>query len=184
MKEGRAMITNHEVERQLKAIGFRPGGWGRAEIKELEQVIEPGETIMYCVNGHYENGFALLCVTDHRVLLIDKKPLYLTLEDINYDMISEIDFDARLFDSSVKIHTISKKMRFTCLSTVQLRQATAYIQRRILEFRRQSILAQQIAKPQAGGSEPNVSEIEHRITNEHIKTPFAMRRRLPRFYGN
>ena len=68
--------------------------------------------------------------------------------------------------------------------SIQLRQATAYIQRRILEFRRQSILAQQIAKPQAGGSEPNVSEIEHRITNEHIKTPFAMRRRLPRFYGN
>ncbi len=90
------MITNHEVERQLKAIGFRLGWWGRAEIKELEQVIEPGETIMYCVNGHYENGFALLCVTDHRVLLIDKKPLYLTLEDINYDMISEIDFDKKI----------------------------------------------------------------------------------------
>lgn len=177
------MVTRQEIDRQLKAIGVKSGWWGRAEIKELEHIIEPGETIMYCINGYYQNGFAMLCITDHRVLLIDKKPLYLTVEDVNYDMISEVDFDGRLIDSSVNIHTISKNMKFTCWSGPILRKATAYLQRRILEFRRQSILTEQIMSMQKN-DDPVVNSIEHKITNQYTKVPFALRRRLPRFYNN
>jgi hypothetical protein len=172
------MVTSQEIERQLKAIGVRFSVWGRAEVKELEHIIEPGETIMYCINGYYQSGFAMLCITDHRVLMIDKKPFYLTLEDINYDMISEVDFDGRLFDASINIHSISKSMKFTCMGSSKLRKATAYLQRRILEFRRQSILAEQLSSSSNGGKV--VNSIEHRITNPYTRVPFALRRRLPR----
>lgn len=175
------MVTSQEIERQLNAIGTNFKWWGRAEVKELEHIIEPGETIMYCINGYYQNGFAMLCITDRRVLLIDKKPLYLTLEDLNYDMISEVDFDGRLFDSSVTIHAPSKMMKFTCLSSSKLRKATSYLQRRILENRRKGMIASQILSQPQGGV---VNSFEHRITNPYTKIPFAMRRRLPRFYSN
>jgi hypothetical protein len=88
------MVTFATVEQQLKAAGCNFRFWGRSELRELCNILLPGETIAQAVNGQYEAGFALLCATDFRVLLIDKKPKYLTLKDIRFDMITELDFPA------------------------------------------------------------------------------------------
>jgi hypothetical protein len=85
------MVSHREVERQLKAIGAEFRFWNKPEIRELKHVLVHGERIMHCVSGRYEAGFAILCITDQRVLLIDKKPFYLTLEDVRYDMVAEVD---------------------------------------------------------------------------------------------
>lgn len=179
------MVTHHEILRQLLAIGVKPKGWGRGELKELEHIIEPGETIMYCINGYYENGFAMLCVTDHRAVLIDKKPLFLSLEDIRFDMVSEVDFDGRLVDSSVTICTVSKKLRFTSWKGVKLRQATSYLQRRVMESRQHQPIASQFNFIEGGNDQiDQVKSYEHRITNPYAKVPLTMRRRISRFYNN
>lgn len=176
------MVTHHEIERQLKAIGAKFTWWGHGEVKELEHIIEPGETIMYCINGWYENGFAMLCITDQRAVLIDKKPLYLTLEDIRYDMVSEVDFDGRLINSAVTICTFSKKLRFASFSGSKLRWATAYLQRRVMELRQQQIMAQQFQTAnQQAQDEGIVKTLEHRITNPYTKVPLLMRRRVSRY---
>ncbi len=175
------MVTHQEIERQLKAIGASFTWWGRGEAKELEHIIEPGETIIYCINGRYEGGFAMLCVTDQRAILIDKKPFYLTLEDIRYDMISEVDFDGRLVDSTITICTLSKQLRFTSFKGAALRKATAYLQRRVMELRQQttSVMQQFFETP----VESRVRSYEHRVANPYIKVPFMMRRRVSRFYS-
>lgn len=177
------MVTHHEIERQLRAIGTKITWWGRGEASELEHVIEPGETIMYCINGWYENGFAMLCITDQRAVLIDKKPMFLTLEDIRYDMVSEVDFDGRLVNSAITICTVSKKLRFASFNGTKLRQATAYLQRRVMELRQQQFMAQQfqLAEQQKDGI---VKTFEHRIINPYAKMPLLMRRRVSRFYGD
>jgi len=95
----------------------------------------PGETIAQAVNGRYENGFAMLVVTDHRVLLIDKKPMFLTLEDIRFDMIAEIDFSAQLFDCTVKIMTTNRTLVFISWNHGRLRKALNYTQQRVSEMR-------------------------------------------------
>lgn len=177
------MVDRREIERQLQEIGMNFKWWGRGESKELERVIEPGETIMHCLNGRYEGGFAMLCVTDRRLVLIDKKPLYLSLEDISYDMISEVDFDGRLIDSTITVFSITKQLRFTSLKGEKLRQATSYLQRRVIELRQQPILSDQFMQSNAESPPSQVRSYEYRITNPYTKVPLMMRRRISRFYN-
>src|ERR1700733_4215990 len=99
------MVSLQSVEEQLKRLGCNFKFWGRAEIKELSVVLMPDEAIAQCTNGHYEGGFALLVATDRRIILIDRKPMFLTLEAISYDMIAEINFNHRLIDSTIRIFT-------------------------------------------------------------------------------
>lgn len=134
------MVTAQEVDRQLEAAGVKRSFIIHAEIKELRQVLVPGEQVQYCVWGRYEGGFAMLCATDQRVLLIDKKPMFLTMEDIRYDMVSEVDFSARLIDSSLRICTPNKDLRFRSFSGKTLRCMSSYVQHRIMEFRQQHMM--------------------------------------------
>lgn len=175
------MVTHQEIERQLRATGTKIGWFGRAEARELEHIIEPGETIMYCLNGRYENGFAMLCVTNHRVVLIDKKPLYLSIEDIRYDMVSEVDFDGRLLESTVTICTLSKNLRFSSFKGAKLRYAMSYLQRKVMASRQQGNIGQLLQKTQP--NDIGVNSLEHRITNPYAKIPLAMRRRVSRYYS-
>jgi hypothetical protein len=64
------------------------------------------------------------------------------MEDIRYDMVSEVDFSARLIDSNVRICTPNKDLRFRSFSGAVLRKMTAYIQNRIMEFRQQHMMQQ------------------------------------------
>lgn len=179
------MVTHQEIERQLKAIGVKFTWWGKGEASELEHIIEPGESIMYCLNGRYEGGFAMLCVTDKRVIIIDKKPLFITLEDIRYDMISEVDFNGRLVDSSVVFRSAAKRFWFTSFKGESLRKATSYLQRKVVE-------SNQLASSNAQATYPyllqeqvagEVKSFEHRITNPYTKVPLMMRRRVSRYYN-
>ena len=182
------MVTSQEVQRQLKSIGAEFKFWGRAEMHELEHVLVPGEQIMYCMNGRYEGGFAMLCITDQRVVIIDKKPLYLTLEDIRYDMVSEVDFNQRLIDATIVICTVNKKVWFTTIRAKMLRKATAYLQNRVMEFRQHYMMPQTAPQgtPYIQTPIPQimVSSFQHRITNPYTKVPLMMRRRINRFYGD
>jgi hypothetical protein len=180
------MVTSHEVQRQLKAIGADFSFWGRAEAAELEHVLVPGENIRYCLNGRYEGGFAMLCITDQRIILIDKKPFYLTLEDVRYDMVSEVDFSQRLLNATIQICTVNKKLIFTAWKAKLLRQATAYLQNRVMEFRQHSMMMPaQVASINDSQltHEPAVKALVHRVTNPYTKVPLMMRRRVSRFYS-
>ena len=100
------MVTMEAVEQQLKKIHFNYFGWGRTEVRELPNIILPDETIFECANGLYEGGFALLVATNFRLLLVDKKPMnYLTVEDLRFDMINEIDYSHRLLGARISIST-------------------------------------------------------------------------------
>ena len=134
------MVHMNEVDRQLKALGVDIKFWGRSEVMELQHVLMPGEKITGCLNGRYEGGFALLCTTDQRILLIDKKPMYLSIEDIRYDMVAVVDFHARLLDSTINICTPSKNVTFTGFKQKPLRAMASYIQNRVMEFRQMHMM--------------------------------------------
>lgn len=131
------MVTKESVEAQLKKIHFNTFGWGRTEIRELPNIILPDEQIFECANGIYEGGFALLVATDVRVLLIDKKPMnYLTVEDLRFDMISEIDYSHRLLGARISISTGSKNLRFTSYNQARLRKLIGHIQHCMAEIKK------------------------------------------------
>lgn len=138
------MVHWSEVEKQLEGAGCNFKLWGRAEARELCHVLFEGENIAHCVNGQYVNGFAMLCATDHRVLLIDKKPMnFLNVEDVRFEMISEFDYSHRLLNARVSICTPTKTMTFTSWNTYRLRALLNYVQQRVIEIRQYQYLAQQ-----------------------------------------
>lgn len=142
-----ADIRLKQLEDQLKRIGCNYRFWGRAELKELAYVLLPGEEVRHCVNGSYEGGFALLAATDQRVLLVDKKPMYLTLEDIRFDMIVEIDFNHRLLNANVRICTPNKELRFVAYNHARLRALFHFVQTRVAEIRQHYTMLQQGQAP-------------------------------------
>src|SRR5262249_496390 len=128
------MVSMQEVEKQLTHVGCNFKLWGRAEIRELSNVLMPDEKIAQAVNGSYEGGFAMLVVKSYRVLLVDRKPMLLTIEDIRYDMMSEVDFHNRLLGATVKIFTPMRNLVFNSWSNTRLRKCVNYIQQRVAEI--------------------------------------------------
>ncbi|HEX8762617.1 MAG TPA: PH domain-containing protein [Candidatus Saccharimonadales bacterium] len=191
------MVSLSQVEDQLKRVGCNFRFWGRPEIRELTKILMPGEIIAQAVNGRYENGFAMLVATDHRLLLIDKKPMFLTLEDVRFDMIAEIDFSAQLFDGTVKIITPNRKLVFTTWSQERLRKVLNYTQQRVSDIRQHYMQRQfqpqqrveDYAVPRMGGLavQGGYEEASYQLPplplNPYTRTPFIMRkRRVPKFY--
>ncbi len=138
------MITKQAVDDQLKRIGCNFRFWGRSEVNELGRILMDDEIIAECVNGQYTNGFAMLVATNHRILLVDKKPLlYLTVEDLRFDMITEFNYNHRLMDATIRLFTANKTLVFTSWNQHRLRKLLEYTQAHVLEMRQQNHLAQQ-----------------------------------------
>lgn len=151
------MVSQKSVSDQLKRIGFNQHAWGRAEVRELPNIILPEEEIFECVNGTYEGGFALLVATDVRVLLIDKKPFnYLTVEDLRFDMINEIDYNHRALGAYVDISTGNRDLKFRSYNQPRLRRLIGHVQRCMAEAKRKQASHQE-------GQNQHLEQINQRL---------------------
>ncbi|GAC1387813.1 MAG: hypothetical protein NVS1B7_2530 [Candidatus Saccharimonadales bacterium] len=161
------MVHPNIVQKQLRQIGADFRHWGRGEAREIPQALMEGEALQVALMGRYSGGFAMLIATDQRILLIDKKPLYLTIEDIRYDMVAEVDYRHQLIDATVHICTLNKQLRFTSTRKPELRQLTNFIQVRVSELRQhQQVMNNMMQSPQTAGVSP------------YNKSPLIMRRRV------
>lgn len=137
------MIQLQDLEKQLKAINANSKFFGRPEIRELAKLMTPNERVLQATNGYYEAGFAYLAITNHRLLLIDRKPMFLTLEDIRFDMISEVDFNHRLLNATIRVYTPNKSLIFTTWNHARLRDLVNHLQEHVMQSRQQSYMPQQ-----------------------------------------
>lgn len=93
---------------------------------------------MNAPTGYTRGGFALLVATDMRILLVDKKPLnFLTVEDLRFDMINQIDYNHRLMGASVVINTGFKTLKFTSFNQPRLRKLIHHVQDRMSEMKKE-----------------------------------------------
>ncbi len=129
------MISAAIVKQQLKRIGFKKSTWGQAELNELPKILIDGEEIQHIINGHYAGGFATLCATNYRLLLVDKKMFFLTVEDVRYDMIAEVDYGHQLFGATIHVRSFSKDLKFQGFKIPELRNLTNYVQHKVMELR-------------------------------------------------
>jgi len=132
------MVDPKVVQKQLDDAGCNFSFFGKPELRELPTILQPGEVIAQCVNGFYESGFAMLCVTNERLLVIDRKTFFMTVEDIHFDMVAEIDHSRRLFTSMAKIFTPNKSLSFTTLDQTRLQKCIDYLQQRVMESRQKA----------------------------------------------
>ena len=162
------MKLQNKVELEISRLGMNNRFWGRPEIRELQHILSEDEVITNAVNGHYEGGFALLLSTDQRLLLVDKKLWFLSMEDIRYDMVSEVDYCARLLDSTISVVTLNKVLRFTAIRKKNLRSLTTYIQDKITELRSQHSV--QVPNQQLEVQQPGLSTQPIEVPNQPIIT--------------
>ena len=185
------MVTLQEVEYRLAKVGLHNRYWGKPELRELTHIIMSDEQIVGAVNGRYEGGFALLVATDRRVLLVDKKPIFLNMLDIGYATISDIRYTAKLIDATVWIRTSNKSFSFTSMRQKHLRQLASHLQEKVMNMmqRRYSQLASLSTYNQDG--EADFSALGSRAlagnlsgaTPIHLLPPHAnIRQRAARYY--
>jgi len=150
------MVHPSVIEARLGELRFRFSRWFRPEIHELQHILLDHEKIIALACGRYFGSFALLVATDQRLLLIDKRVFFMTIEDTRYDMISEIDFNMQAYYANLTVYTVNKTHKFTSIKHRQLlRDLTHYVQRRVMEFRnQQAALAGGEAVPMFAGSPP------------------------------
>lgn len=182
------MVSARQVEEQLRRIGCNFRFWGKAEVRELANILLPNEIIAGCTNGHYEGGFALLTVTNLRLLLVDRKPMFLAIEDIRFDMISEVDYSARLLNSTLRVVTPTRTLAFTTWSSSRLRSIMDYAQQQVVELRQPHLARQFGPAPKGRLHAAFVGWLAMRASysraagfNPYTRTPLLMRRStLPR----
>lgn len=129
------MVDQKIVMRQLDRLGANSSFWGKAELAELPKIMIQGEVIEHVRHGYYSGGFATLVATNHRLLLIDKKLFFLTVEDIRYDMIAEVDYGQQVLAATIHVRSFSKDLKFQSLDKRSLRSITHFIQHKIMELR-------------------------------------------------
>jgi hypothetical protein len=130
------MVHPSLIEARLDKLGFRASRWFRAEINELQHILMHDEEIVSLVCGRYFGSFALLVATDQRLLIIDKRVFFMTIEDIRYDMVSEIDFNMQVYTANMTVYTMNKTHKFSSIKYKgQMRELATYTQRRVWELR-------------------------------------------------
>jgi len=131
------MVHPSVIEARLGKLGFRTSRWFRAEINELQHILMHDEQIISLACGRYFGSFALLVATDQRLLIIDKRVFFMTIEDIRYDMISEIDFNMQqMYAANLTVYTMNKTHKFMSVKYKrQLRELATFTQRRVWELR-------------------------------------------------
>ena len=129
------MVEFSKIQAQLSKVGYKTRLFNRAEVKELCSVLHEDEEILHATNGYYEGGFSLLVATDHRLLLVDRKPMFLTLDSIAYSMIQEVSFNYRLLNSTIHIYTSNKCLDFNSWNHTQIRSILTVTQRAMRELK-------------------------------------------------
>jgi hypothetical protein len=75
------------------------------ETHYLPFIINPDEHILGSVYGKYPKGRGVLVVTDQRVLFIDKKPLFVHYDEIDFSIIGGVTNTKVALSSIVTLHT-------------------------------------------------------------------------------
>lgn len=153
------MLDIKDVIRQLDNIGYKVTAWQKGEIKELCNALSSDEVIVNTINGHYEGGFGILVATNHRLLLVDRKIMFLTLDSISYGMIQEISLTYRLLNSTLHIFTSNKSLDFSSLNHSGVRKILDFTQKSIIAVRRHQYYSPlpdtiQLSQPEAQESVP------------------------------
>lgn len=125
------MVARSSLKSQLARLNLHFWLFGRAEIKELHKILEPSEVVRHCAHGYYHGGSGLLVATNKRLILIDKRPLYLNLEEMKYELIHDIGFEQRFLQATLRIKYDAKSLIFRSASDARLKEIQQYVSEEI-----------------------------------------------------
>lgn len=171
------MVAQRSISSQLNKLNLRFRFFGRAEVKELRKILVPGEVIRHCVRGYYHGGSGLLVATNRRLLLIDKQPFYLNLEEMSYKSIRDVRYKQSFLQAQLFIDTGYKRLQFRSISDAKLKMIFGYVK---------GELDYSVDKLSAKLSEDSVEKLLRPYQDPSWRPhhPFRHRKRPTKFYSS
>lgn len=126
-------VHRQRVRRELKEAGLSGYAMSQPESRYLPRIIHPDEHIGGAVFGRHEFGLVMLVATDRRIVFLDKKPLFVDADEINYVAVNGVDFGHVGIGCTVNLHTRVKDYRVRSFNARAAGQFVHYIEGRCLE---------------------------------------------------
>lgn len=120
------MIAERTVREQLKNIGLKFRFLGRSEVKRLSSVLRSDEEIHHCIYGYHSDTPVLFVATDQRLLIVDKRFLFLQQQTIQYDEITHLHMGKGLLAATFNIKTKWKRIEFKTYADARLKRLYEY----------------------------------------------------------
>jgi hypothetical protein len=100
------------VEQELKAVGVTAFGRLKFASRFLPRILHEGEHVKGAVYGRYAEGTGLLrwvegmlIATGRRVIFLDRKPGFESMDELTYDVVSGVQKSYAWPFASVTLHT-------------------------------------------------------------------------------
>ena len=118
---------------ELKAVGVKRPSIHSPIVNELANKLHDDEQIGGVVYGVYSGGtgFAWIVATSHRIMVLDKKPLYSSSDEISYEVVSGVKYTRASISSSVTLHTRVGDYTIKYVKPTSARTFIAYIEERL-----------------------------------------------------
>ena len=120
------------IRQELRQFGASALAMLKPEILYLPKLINDDESIRGIVYGHDAGGGVLLVATDQRILRLGRQQLFISEEEMNFEVVSGISYYGGII-SSVILHTRTRDYRVHTFSHSSALTFVAYIEERCLE---------------------------------------------------
>jgi hypothetical protein len=124
MVNGFTKLHQKTINEDLRALGVGRYDFWLPETHTLPYIIHPDEHIKGIVYGHYKHsasepasGRGALVATDSRILLIDKKPLFLRCDELTYHVVSGVTYTKVGMAGTVTLHTRAGDIQMRTLNS-------------------------------------------------------------------
>lgn len=118
-----------------RPIIMKTNFFSKREVAEIPKLLVPGESVIAMISGIYTAGTAVLCVTSKRVLLVDKKMIRLSIEDMRFDSIKEVNYSQQPIMASLQLFYVGRSQQFQFKSwhREDLRELAQLLQQKMFE---------------------------------------------------
>ncbi len=128
------------VKAELRKVGITAYSINKFTPRYLPKVIHDNEHIMAAVYGRYNKeetpfGFGgMLVATDRRVIFVDHKPGYTTLDELTYDVVSGVQATRAGLFRSITLYTKLGEFTVRFANTKSVKNFEHYVEKRRLEI--------------------------------------------------
>lgn len=116
------------IKNRLRELGLNRYELWSSESRYLPHVIHPEEHIGGVVFGYKEGSLVMMVATDQRVMILDKKPLFVNKDELNYDMLGGVRFTHAGIGSTVTLHTRIEEHSLVTFNKTAAERFVSYIE--------------------------------------------------------
>lgn len=99
------LSAKDRIRQQLRSLGVSHAARHSMEARYLPHIIHTDEYIQGVVYGKSEEGLAMLVATDKRAIYLDKKFLFVNVDEITFDVVSGVNHSHVGLGSTITLHT-------------------------------------------------------------------------------